>query len=169
MGRPQILDDTFEKIAELGSQTAKQTKKAGQAIVKKAVNELSGGNIFEEKRPSTGESPAANHSELDPQQLDRLNKIYAHKKEDNEEMTKVKERLNFFQEFKQEERKTIEEIKREEEERKRQEEEELQKKKDEEKQQGLETVTAPKGKVRRNIFQRAVKSSQPETRVGGGK
>lgn len=173
---PQILSDSFEAIVETGRQTARQTKKAAVSTVKKTVNQVAADRIFSEKA-ETGAS--RNHTPLDGEQMKKLGEKHSaqdkqkeafHEAQDQQEMSEVKQKLNsFFQEYKQKEERYFEQRKQEVEAKKRQEEEEMLGRQREEEQKKLAgPVSAPRGKVRRNIFQRTVKQSQPETRVGTG-
>jgi hypothetical protein len=171
----QILDDSFEAIVEIGQQTAKQVKQSAVSTVKKTVNELTADRIFSEKAEG---GKIGNHTPLDAERMKKLEEMHDvqdkqkedfYKTQDEQKIAEVQGKLSsFFKEYKQKEERAYEESKQEKETRIRREEEEKVAK-EREKQQGIQApMAAPKGKVRRNIFQRAVKSSQAETRVGTG-
>lgn len=169
MPKGSFLSDTFEKLAELGGATAKQTTKVTQQVVnpQKVLEQVTGvTNRSEEEAKREIEKKNAST----PLDLQKLEKSY-------EEQDKQKEdilRNRFFQLVKEGERGALAEAKREEEEKKKREEQEVEEKKKKE-QERLKQQEAgdglPKGKERKSLFSPKKKAQElhPETKPSGSK
>lgn len=173
MVKHSILGDTFEQLVELGKSTVKSTTQAVTGTPKKTqkkssneavkTNEQAAANLDPEaaKRIETGQ-----HTPLD---MKRLEDQY--KNQDQEDINEVRKKLEFFQKFRAEEKRAIQERKRQEEERLQRIKMELEEKDKQQKASDLKPVETPKGKERKSILspKKAVKRSMVETRVGSGK
>jgi len=169
--------DAFERALEKGSATGSkkttsqqnQTNKSDPyAKAMEAALTSASGTATGSDRIEKGQAGKPNHTKLDPAQLKRLESGY--KKQDEQKVDAVRDKLtHFFKLQKKGEAEAIEHFKREEMERKRREEEEEAQKHAQE--ETIPELVVPKGKEKRSIFSKKqrIKSSQPETRVGGGK
>lgn len=150
----QILQDSFEKVFELGQSTAKQT---GQAIKQtfsplKLLEQITGSaqknqNDQGMEKLEKARKKQTNHSPLD---LKRLQESY--QDQDSQKINNLKRKL--FNLVKKEEKQAIEEHEQKEERRKRKiaQEEEEKKKKEEERKKQESQLEEPQGKQRRSIF-----------------
>ena len=163
----QIIQDSFELVAELGQTTVKQGKKSGQQMAKQMVREVTGGALFAEKSASSEAQKPKNYTELDKERMDYLDKIHKEKEEDAQKLAEARQ---FFNRFISEGKQVVAKEKQEEEEKKRA---EMQKKQEEDtkrKEKEKEAVPQAKPKQKRGmLFAKKVKASQPEVRGGSGK
>lgn len=168
MPKGSFLSDTFEKLAELGGTTAKQTTKVAQQVVnpQKAFEQVTGVTTRseEEVKRETERKKAST-----PLDLQKLEKSYEEQDKQKEEIL----RNRFFQLVKEGERGALAEAKREEEEKKRREEQELeeQKKKEQERLKSQDADSLPKGKERKSLFspKKKAQAQHAETKPSGSK
>lgn len=159
MANSQFLDDTFEKAAEAGYQVSKKSKKVVGGATKKVVKEFVSDITGSERK----EAGPRNYDPLTAAHLRQFEKNF--EVQDAQKMENVKQLL--FKHVNEESVKAVRE--REEAERARlqaMEGESMRDKQEKDQEQGA-MVTAPKGKVKRNILGRqAKKNTQAETRGG---
>jgi len=149
----QILQDSFEKVFELGQSTAKQT---GQALKQtfsplKLLEQATGSSKNEQGNQNTEKIEKGQKQQNNtPLDLKKLQKSYQN--QDNQKINNLKKRL--FDLVKKGEKKAIEESQEKEENRKKriaQEEEEKKRKEEKERLQESQ-LEEPRGKQRRSIF-----------------
>lgn len=169
MAKGRILEDTFEKIAELGGSTAKHA-------AKQTAQTFSPLNIFDNisKPAKTIESETKKVEEAKkegshtPINVDGLKKNY--EGEDKQKENALRQRL--FNMVRQGEDEEVQKKKREEQEKMRIELQEEQRKKEEErKQKEQKSENIPQGKIRKSIFSPKMKARQQhaETKPAVGK
>ncbi len=169
MTKPGFFDDTFEKLVELGSSTAKKTGKSlaqtfsPLRLLEKAVGLDTNQADNQNKEKNVGKD---SHTPLN---FKRLKEKYD--QQDKQKEMALRNRL--FQLVKQGEEKEMERKKQEEMAKKQQEEREKaekeRKKKLEEQQQAQELI--PRGKIRRSIFspKKAAQQKHAEFKPAGSK
>lgn len=166
--KPGFWEDTFEKLAELGTTTVKKT---GQAV-KQTVSPTKMIEKVLDTEPDRGmeqlEKSQAKKKTHTPLDFEKLQKQY--KNQDGQKTALLRQRL--FQLVKSGEEKILMEKKQEELEKKRKEayEEEERKRKEEEKKK-REAASIPMGKIRRSIFTplKIAKRQTAEVRPATGK
>ncbi|MFH1826827.1 MAG: hypothetical protein ABH812_00115 [bacterium] len=161
MAKGRILEDTFEKIAELGGSTAKHA-------AKQTAQTFSPLNIFDsilkpaktiesEIKKAEVEKKPGGHT---PVNVDGLKKKY--EGDDKQKESALRQRL--FIMVKEGEETELEKKRKEEQEKKRMElQEEQQKKEEERKQKEQDSGGLPQGKVRRSIFSPKKKAQMQHT------
>jgi AAA15 family ATPase/GTPase len=178
MPKGGFWSDTFEQLEDLAGSTVSQTGQAIKSVtlgsLQKALEEFTGSASATPKadkgieKLEKGQAKQQNYTPLDAKKLEE-----GYKKQDQQKIEDVRQRLwHFFNLEKQEEKEAIEERKREEMERKRKKQmEEEEKKKKEKPTEQQPFVETPKGKERRSIFapRKVSKRSQAETRADAGK
>lgn len=153
MAKPGFFEDTFEKLAELGSSTGKKTIQAVSQtfsplkLTEKILGQTDGEINQPNEQTKNKEKKGQSHTPLD---FDKLKENYT--KQDEQKEIALRNRL--FKLVKQGEEKNLAEKKQEEErkkmiEEKEKEEEKKRKEKIKEQQQEQEI---PRGKIRRSIF-----------------
>lgn len=170
MVKSSVLQDSFEKIAELGGSTAKKAGKSVAQIfnpLKIAEKIVSGTSQNENPSPQKEfEKKKDKHTPLD---FEKLKKEYAD--QDKTKTEALKKRL--FDLVKKDDEETAEKKKKEEQEKKQQVlyTEQEKRKKGEEKRRQEQTAGAPQGKQRRSIFspKKMVQRQQLEVRADSGK
>jgi len=166
MAKGKLLQDTFEQLAELGTSTAKQTVKSVVGIVNPFPSNESN---------STNESNKANSSETDkkknhtPVDFDKLKDSFQDK--EKTKMAGLRNRL--FQMVKNEEEKSVVEMRQKEMQKKRQEDYDKQQKEQEEiRKIKAQSQTSAHGKLKGNNAQRkkaAAQQQQAEMKPATGK
>lgn len=169
MPKGSFLDDTFEKLAELGVSTV---KKSGAAVKQTfdplKLAEKTVGSTQQDKgmeKLEKGQSQKQKHTPLD---FDKLQKKY--QDQDTIKMDTLRNRL--FQLVKSGDEKILQEKKQEEAQKKQKELYELQeKKRKEEERKRIEQQAIPQGKTRRSIFsaKKVAKREQAEVKPAAGK
>ena len=157
---PKYLDDTLERLLELAVQSGQKTKTAAKAVGQKVAGDLTGNYARPENSRGKNEK---NYTPLTAEKIAQFDRTNQHHQEDE-----VKKRLlrNFFDRYKEDEKKTIEALDAAEQKRRQKPLVEPEQKNGGEK---LAPVAPPKGKKRRSFLQQVVKASQPETRGASGK
>ncbi len=167
MAKGQFWDDTFEKLAELGTSTVKKSGKS----VKQTFNPL---QIFEapseqsaEQKKQMEKLKKKDHTPLDFQKLQET-----YQDQDEKKTAELRNRL--FQLVKKGEEEELVKRKREREQQGQQElqEKEAKKKKEEEQKKLQEQSETPRGKERKSILapkKRVVRESQAEFKPSGTK
>lgn len=160
MNNSHLGDDSFEKAAEAGYQVSQKTKKVVKAGTKKLFKEFVGSMTGHEHK--TG--GPRNYDALTPAHLQKFEQNF--EAQDAQKMENLKAIL--FKHVNEESARAVKE--REQEERARlqlMEEEAMRDKQEKDQEQGNGMVTAPQGKVKRNILGgQAKKNTQAETRGG---
>ncbi|MGB9883069.1 MAG: hypothetical protein ACPLRN_00945 [Microgenomates group bacterium] len=168
MTKTNLLDDTFEKLTELGVSTVKKTVKS----VAKTLNPLD--PLFSSEKSLTEPSSQQieklrqNKNNHTPLNFEKLNQNYQEKDKAMQEA--LRQRL--FQLVRQGEERLLQEDKQKEMERKRKEEwEKEQLKRKEEEQKKQQQPPMPMGKIRRSIFspKKVAQRQHIETKASSGK
>lgn len=170
MPKGSFLEDTFEKLAELGVSTV---KKSGVAVKQtfdplRLAEKTVGSNTPQDKgmeKLEKGQSQKQKHTPLD---FDKLQKKY--QDQDAIKMDTLRNRL--FQLVKGADEKILQEKKLEEQRKKQKEVYELQeKRRKEEERKRIEQQAIPQGKIRRSIFsaKKVAKREQAEVKPAAGK
>ncbi len=170
MAQSSILQDSFEKVAELGGSTAKKAGKSVAQIVNpfKIAEKIVSGRPIQENPDLQQElkNKKDKHTPLDFQKLQEK-----YKRQDTAKTEALKKRL--FDMVKKEDEDQLEKKKQEEQEKKQQilYGEQEKRKKEEEKRRQEQTAAAPQGKQRRNIFspKKMAQRQQLEVRADSGK
>ena len=171
MAKGQLLEDTFEKLVELGQSTAKNTVKS----VVSTLNPFSSSSKAEvgksaQFEKATGKNPELsknkNHTPVDFEKL-------KNKFQDKEKLKVEGLRNRLFQMVKNQEERSLIEKRQKEMEKKRQEvlAEQDKKRKEEEKRKQQAYSNVPRGKARRSIFsqKKAAGQQHAETKPATGK
>lgn len=172
MPKGSFWNDTFEKLAELGTsavkktgQSVKQTFDPGKMVEQVTGNESSPNNPNNSKEQLTKKK---GHTKLD---LDKLQKSY--QDQDKQKTDALRNKL--FQLVKSGEEKVMQEKEQKEKDKQQQilnQEQEKKRKREEEEKRRMESEAAPQGKERRSIFSRK-KRAKPiptvETKANSGK
>lgn len=163
MKKGTILGDTFERLAELGSSTAKKTVKSVEGIVNPfPSNELNESN----KTNLTDRDKKSSHTPLD---FKNLNNKY----QDKSKLQAEALSRQFFHNVKREDEKTLEREKLNEQEKKQQEANETyeQKRREQQKKQAQQQDDIPTGKAKRGVMARKKSSEQQhvENKPASGK
>ena len=173
MPKGSFLNDTFEKLVELGQSTAKQTvKSVGQTFSPlKILEQVTGVPTLNQtdKGAERLKNEGQKKNSSTPLDFDKLQKNY----QDQDKIKTESLRNRLFQLVKSGEEKGLDRQKREEEEKKRQvayEEQEKNKKKEEQKKQE-QSAEIPRGKQRRSIFshKKVAQRQQAEVKPSAGK
>ncbi len=168
MTKTNLLDDTFEKLAELGTSTA---KKAVQSVVRtfNPLDQLlSSERVVTESSSKQIEKLRQNKNNHTPLDFEKLNQKYMEKDKAMQEA--LRQRL--FQLVRQGEEKLLQENRQKEIENKRKEEWEKEKrKKREEEEKRQQQTPIPMGKIRRSIFspKKVAQRQHIETKASSGK
>ena len=167
MAKGNILSDTFEQLAELGSSTAKKTVKSVAQIVNPFDNAKTSAVGQEQNTGKTAEvKRGKDHTPLD---FDKLKNKF----QDKDKLQAEALKNRFFQIVKREDEKILERKKMSEEQKKRQEEYEAQEKKRKEQQQKVQEQQGgmPTGKTKRGVMSRKRSSEQQhvENKPASGK
>ena len=148
MAKGNILSDTFEQLAELGSSTAKKTVKSVAQIVNPFDNAKTSAVGQEQNTGKTAEvKRGKDHTPLD---FDKLKNKF----QDKDKLQAEALKNQFFQIVKREDEKSLEREKMEEAEKKRKEEYLAQEKKRKEQQKKMQNQQGniPTGKVKRGFM-----------------
>ncbi|HLL61058.1 MAG TPA: hypothetical protein VK338_05045 [Candidatus Nitrosocosmicus sp.] len=165
----QIGDEFGEIIGQTAKTTANVAQSATIGVIKKLGDELTGSNLSQGdkgiEKIEQGQSKQQNFTALDKDKLKNIENGY--KKQDDMQLEQLRNRL--FNIVKSDEKQAYEEAKQEEQERLRKiEEEEMQKNQRE--QEGLGELPQMTSKTKRGMTaQKAVKSSNTETKANTGK
>lgn len=174
MGNKSLFEDTFEKMAEMGKSTVKSATQSVTGSAKptqKSTADLSGNFTAELLGINTNPELKAAMEAGGHTPLDIANLQQGYKNQDQNDMNAVREKLIFFRDFKDREKKAIDERKRDEKQRLQKIQVEEEEKKKQQDAKNLQPMEAPKGKERRSILSRkkVVKRNQMETRADSGK
>ena len=169
MPKGNFFNDTFEKVAELGGSTVKQTTNVVKQVVnpQKALEQVTG---ITDRSEEDVKREAEKKKASTPLDLEKLDQKYIQQDKQKEEIL----RNRLFQLVKQSERELLDDEKRKKQEDGQREAQELEQKKkqeEEQRQQQESGDAAPKGKERKSIFSRKKKqpSINPENKPSGSK
>lgn len=170
MVKTNLLDDTFEKLAELGVSTAKKTVKS----VAKTFNPLDpllnpeNSSFNQSSQQQQIESLKKNSSNHTPLDFEKLSKNF----QDKEKAAQEALSRRLFQMVQQSDERLLQEQKQKQLEKKRKEEWEAQeKKRKEEEEKRTQPTVIPQGKIRRSIFspKKVAQRQHIETKASSGK
>ena len=179
MAKGQLLEDTFEKLVELGQSTAKNTVKSVASTLNpfSSLTKQGGGRTSEVEESRLGRDKlrgessevklkGKNHTPVDFEKL-------KNKFQDKEKLKVEGLRNRLFQMVKNQEERSLIEKRQKEMEKKRQEvlAEQDKKRKEEEKRKQQAYSNVPRGKARRSIFsqKKAAEQQHAETKPATGK